>query len=235
MGIIEHTSQPITTGASVLGLKYKDGVMIASDTMVAYGNTLKFPNTSRLHLCGADTIIGASGEYSDFQCLSKLTDLLDLEDWRQHDGSRFSPKEIASFLGRRLYGKRSEMKPLWNQLVIGGFKNGEAHLSYVDHQGTAFEEDFLATGYGMHLALPILRKHCDNDKWKTLDEKTARGVLEECLKLLFYRDCKASCEVQYAVSNASGTKIEDQYRLQTHWTHPTWMKTAKEMNMGTSW
>lgn len=30
---IQHTQQPIVTGTSVLGLVYKDGVMLAADTL----------------------------------------------------------------------------------------------------------------------------------------------------------------------------------------------------------
>lgn len=233
---IQHTQQPITTGSSVLGVKYKDGVILASDTMVAYGNSLKFPNQKRMHVVGENTVVGASGEFSDFQAIQRLVNDVEEEDWINQDGSRLGPKEVASFLGRVLYNRRSKINPLWNQLVIGGIKHGKHHLAYADLQGTCFEEDFIATGFGMHLALPILRKHADDGKWKTLDEKAAKAVLEECLKLLFYRDCKASCHVQFCVSNASGTKLETPYRLETHWTHPTWMKAGKELNKGTqSW
>jgi 20S proteasome subunit beta 7 len=34
---IQHTQQPIVTGTSVLGIKFKDGVMLAADTL---GNRL---------------------------------------------------------------------------------------------------------------------------------------------------------------------------------------------------
>jgi 20S proteasome subunit beta 7 len=30
---IQHTQQPIVTGTSVLGIKFKDGVMLAADTL----------------------------------------------------------------------------------------------------------------------------------------------------------------------------------------------------------
>lgn len=236
MTVIEHTQQPITTGSSILAIKYKDGVIICGDTMCSYGNSLKFPNTQRLHLVGNNTIVGASGEISDFQYIQRLLEDADEEDWANQDGSRLGPKQVSSYLGRVLYNRRSKQNPLWNQLLIGGYKNGAHHLGYVDLQGTAFEEDFIATGFGMHLAMPILRKAGENGRWKNLDEKAAKAVMEECLKLCFYRDCKASCNVQFAVSNAKGVVIEEPYRLDTHWTHPTWMKPGREVTQGTqSW
>lgn len=229
----QHTTQPITVGTSVIGVKYKDGVIIACDTMVAYGNTLKFPNTQRICQVGKNTLVGATGEYSDFQALDRLMEELDQADWQNHDGNSYSPHEISSFIGRRLYNKRSNMNPWFNQLVIGGRKNGESYLGFVDHQGTCFEEDFLATGFGMHLAIPILREHFEYGKWKNMDEKAARAVVDQCLKLLFYRDCKASCNVQFSIANDKGCSIEKPYKLETFWTHPTWMKSGAELSGGT--
>lgn len=228
-----HTLQPITVGTSVLGVKYKDGVIIACDTMVAYGGTLKFSNTRRMCEVGTHSIVGATGEYSDFQQIERVCEELDDSDWMAHDGGRYSPAEISSFLGRKCYNKRSKGNPWYNQLIVGGRKNGKNYLGYIDHQGTTFEEDFIATGFGMHIAIPVLREHFENGKWETKTEAQAREVLDQCLKLLFYRDCKASCKVQFAIGTDKGTKIEEPYKLKTWWEHPTWMKTGAELSGGT--
>ncbi|CAD7963412.1 unnamed protein product [Amoebophrya sp. A120] len=220
---------PITTGSSIIGLKYKDGVLIAGDRMCAYGGSLKFPGVQRIEQVGDCTLVGCSGELSDFQYIKDLMGDVDEEDWIEQDGSRMGPKQVASFLGRVLYNRRSKVKPLWNQLVIGGVKHGEPHLAYVDLQGTAFEEDFIATGFGLHLAIPILRKHCEYGKYKTLTLEAAKKVATECLELLFYRDCKASMEVQFAtVGSDSKVTIEPPHKLKTFWEHPTWMKPGSE-------
>lgn len=36
-----HTQVPVNIGTSVLAIKYKDGVMLAADTAVAYGSMKK--------------------------------------------------------------------------------------------------------------------------------------------------------------------------------------------------
>ena len=55
------------TGTSVIGIKYKDGIMIAADTLASYGSMARFRDTNRLLQVGQNTVIGASGEISDFQ------------------------------------------------------------------------------------------------------------------------------------------------------------------------
>ena len=56
----------------------------------------------------------------------------------------------------------------------------------MDKIGTAFEADYVATGLGKHMAIPIIR-----ERWvPTLTEGQARTMLEECMRVLFYRDCR---------------------------------------------
>lgn len=64
-----HTQQPIVTGTSVLGLCYKDGVMLATDTLASYGSMARFMDVRRLHTLGENTVMGASGDMSDMQFL----------------------------------------------------------------------------------------------------------------------------------------------------------------------
>ena len=44
----QHTKYPYVTGTSVLGVKYKDGVLIAADTLAAYGATKRYKSFQRV-------------------------------------------------------------------------------------------------------------------------------------------------------------------------------------------
>lgn len=59
-------------------------------------------------------------------------------------------------------------------------------LGYVDMYGSHFEDNYVATGYGTYLALPLIRKHWRADL--SFDE--AKHLLFECMKVLIYRDCR---------------------------------------------
>lgn len=231
----------ITTGSSCIGLKYKDGIIIANDTMICYGNTQKFPHQERCIKIGenSNTLIAASGEMSDFQFLKRLLSDVELEDWQNQDQSFYGPNEISSYLGCILYNRRCKGKPLLNQLIVGGYDKTkkESTLSYIDHQGTKFSEDYITTGFGSHLALPLLRERCEDDKWKSLTEEQAKSLLLECLQVLFYRDCKASRWVQFSVcDNVGRCEVGKAFKMDTFWKHPTWMKTQVELaGEGSAW
>lgn len=54
----QHTKHPYVTGTSVLAVKYRDGVLIAADTLGAYGSTKRYKSTQRVvkvSLHGADS------------------------------------------------------------------------------------------------------------------------------------------------------------------------------------
>lgn len=62
-----RTTNPIVTGSSVLAVKYKDGVLIMSDTLGSYGSLARFKNLDRIQKVNGYTLVASGGEYSDFQ------------------------------------------------------------------------------------------------------------------------------------------------------------------------
>jgi len=212
-GGIQRTQHPIVTGASVLAVKYADGVMLMADTMGSYGSMGMFKALQRIHQVNPYTVLGASGEYSDLQYILKLLEQLRIADFAQADGAVMTPAEVHSYLGRVMYNRRSKVDPLWNQLITAGFYNGKPFLGMTDMYGSTYEADLLATGYGLHLAIPLLRKHQRNDQ--TAEE--ARKLLEECMKVLYYRDCRTLNSFQVATITKDGASISKPFSVETSW------------------
>ncbi|NXC33769.1 PSB4 protein, partial [Campylorhamphus procurvoides] len=139
---------PMVTGTSVLGLKFDRGVMLAADTVGSYGSLARFRGLSRLFRVNDSTVLGASGDYADFQYLRLLLDQMVIDEELLGDGHSYSPRAIHSSV---LYNRH--INPLWNTLLIAGCSpGGEGFLGYVDMLGVAFEAPSLATGFGAYLA-----------------------------------------------------------------------------------
>jgi len=222
-----HTTSPITTGTSVLAVKYRSGVLLAADTLVSYGSMAKYKNARRLLPVNSSTLIGGSGEYSDLQAVAELLERNALEDRCTADslyderGNEECAKEVWSYLRAVMYNRRSKMNPLWNDLVVAGFAKNEdgtvsdePFLGMVDKIGTAYEDDILATGFGSYIALPLMREKYRKD----MEEGEARALLEDCLRILFYRDCRALNRVQIAKVTRDGKcLVSEPYELDTYW------------------
>lgn len=226
---MRHTTSPIVTGATVVGLKYAGGVLVACDTLVSYGSQARYKNECRMKQVGDFSLLGASGEFSDFQYLGELLDDLDNEDFLHEDGNKMGPHEYSSYIGRVMYNRRSKMNPLYNQfVVVGKKKDGPAQLTFVDHQGTFFEENFIATGFGGHLAMPLMRNEWRADM--TFDEAKALAV--KCLQLCFYRDCKAGNKIQIGSCDGENVNIGEPFQMEHYWGHKLW--TEKRLMQGGS-
>ena len=68
-------------------------------------------------------------------------------------------------------------------------------LSYVDLLGTTYSASTIATGYGAHIALPLLRQAVEGHE-RDLTEADAREILERCMRVLFYRDARSLNKVR---------------------------------------
>jgi len=62
----------VNIGNTVMAMKYKDGVLVASDTVISYGGFKDFKDKKRIFNLTNSTVIAASGEMSDFQEVYKM-------------------------------------------------------------------------------------------------------------------------------------------------------------------
>ena len=178
----------------------------------------RYKDIRRLSKVGEKCLVGVSGEISDYQQLQRLLKDSHTEDINHDDGYTKSPKEIHNYLRAMLYQKRNKGNPLWNQILVAGCTDGKGFLGFVDLIGTSYEENFVATGFGAHLALPLIR-----EKWNAdMEEGEARALLEDCLRVCYYRDCKAFYRIQIAKvtdpdEDGNSVTISDPYDINTEW------------------
>merc|ERR1712113_405679 len=165
----------------------------------------------------------------------------------ENDGIHLRTKALHSQLTRIMYNRRNKFNPLFNSVVVGGFEDDGVtpYLGYVDNIGTAFNDDFITTGFGAHLALPLLRKH-----WKAdFTKEQAVALLQHCLTVLYYRDCRTMNRVRFAIiergegaAGAGGDEAEERMPTITiknrkFWTRsgttvPSWRLRLEVIRMG---
>lgn len=154
---------------------------------------------------------------------SSCSSLLRLSDDVIDDGSKLTCSEIYSYLCQVMYHKRCKVQPLWNAVLVGGrlpesttssspssaTSSASAtasapepadrnFLGYVDMYGTHYVDNYIATGYGSYLAIPLLRK-----RWKAdMTQEEAKDLLFDCMRVLIYRDCRTINNVRYPLNSA---------------------------------
>lgn len=213
------TLAPQVTGSSVVGVKFKDGVVIAADNLASFGSMRRF-EYERVFKVGQETLVGVGGEISDLQTLQDDLEDLEIEEAYDEPAQTLAAPNVHSYLQRVLYERRSKLDPYWNSILVAGLKDSKPYLAYIDLLGTTYTSPTLATGMGSYLAVPILRRLVDNDgDEEHVTEEQAKRAVAECMKVLFYRDGRAMDKYTLAVvkKDAAGKPsitIESNKRLE---------------------
>ena len=114
------------------------------------------------------------------------------------------------------------MDPLWCSTVVGGVSksNGEVFLGMSDLYGTRVEADFLLTGLSAHYCQVLMQ-----NKWRAnLTEAEARSIIEDCMRVMFYRDKKAHDNIQISTVTAAGVTMHEPFRLENQMWNLEWFK-----------
>lgn len=183
----------------------------------------RFTDVKRLRPFANSSVIGFSGDISDMQYLSRhLTDLSLTEAYSDPSSldddatPRLNASNLHTYLTKLLYKRRSKFDPLWNALLVAGFDDdGKPFLAASDLLGSSFSAPSLSTGIGSMLAQPIMRKYAPDDEAASkLSRDEAVKVIEECMKVLFYRDARSLDTYSIAVVTKDGVELKEDEKLQ---------------------
>ena len=212
------TVSPMLTGGSVIAVKYSEGIIMCTDTLASYGSMAIFKQIPRMAAIGNSTLLGAGGEYSDFQEIIRLLRQKQTEDFAQLDGISLNANHYASYISSVMYEKRNKGDPLYNSLIVAGFSNSSSYLAYIDLYGTHIIGDYHVTGFAHHISKPII-----SEGWRPgMSEAEAKDLIEKGMRVLWYRDARASNRVQFAKVTKEGVEFDDPYKIESDWEQPSY-------------
>jgi len=142
---------------------------------------------------------------------------LDVTENYASPGHALNAKNLHTYLAKVMYKRRSDVNPLWNAILVAGLDGEDKpFLSSVDLLGTTFSSPTLATGYGAHLAQPLLRKLVDDESQvQHVTREAAIDAIKECMKVLFYRDARSLDTYSIAVvTKEGGVELKENEQLE---------------------
>lgn len=195
---------------------------MAADTLVSYGSMARFRSCERVKVVNNQTVVAATGDYADYQFLTKIIQQKQIDERQWNDGLQLYPAALHSWITRVAYNRRSKFSPLWCAWVVGGLQPNddtgklEPFLGFVDKLGTSYKSNVIATGFGQYLALPLFREITENmDRLPT--EEEARGMIKKCMEVLYLRDARSLPKYQMVVIKADGVKQEGPIEFKGDW------------------
>ena len=184
----------------------------------SYGSLARFTDVKRMRTFPPNTVIGFGGDVSDMQYLDRLLASLDIrENYLSSTEHTLNARNLHTYLSKVFYKRRTDFNPLWNMILVAGLdEDDRPFLAAADLLGTTFSAPTLATGFGSHLAQPLLRKLMPDDEASVpnVTKEQAIDAVKACMKVLFYRDARSIDKYSIAVVTKDGVDLKEDEKLE---------------------
>eukprot|EP00997_Jenningsia_sp_PLL12_P006810 NODE_3383_length_780_cov_98.983584_g2826_i0.p2 GENE.NODE_3383_length_780_cov_98.983584_g2826_i0~~NODE_3383_length_780_cov_98.983584_g2826_i0.p2 ORF type:complete len:107 (+),score=10.07 NODE_3383_length_780_cov_98.983584_g2826_i0:46-366(+) len=98
---VTASTRAVNVAGAVMAVKFKDGVLLSTDTLVTYGSMRAYRDQPRFINVNNETVAVSSGEASDYQEIKKLFEEKQEFDEIANDGAQFyKPKDYWNYLSR---------------------------------------------------------------------------------------------------------------------------------------
>ncbi|MCS7117233.1 MAG: archaeal proteasome endopeptidase complex subunit beta [Thaumarchaeota archaeon] len=184
-------------GATTLGIRCRDGVVLASEKRLTYGYFVVSKNVRKVFQVTPKVGAACAGLVSDMQNLIRdlkfLVNLYVLEERRQP-----SVNSIAKVMSNLLFGNR--YFPYLTEAIVGGFDDRGAHVIVLDAMGSMIEDDYAVVGSGAEIAVGVLEGEYRAD----LGPKEIYELALKALKASMARDSGSGNGIDVLLINDSG-------------------------------
>jgi proteasome beta subunit len=146
--------EKLSTGTTTVGVLYKDGVILASESKSTMGWLVASKTSQKIYQVDDKIAITTAGGAGDTQTLIRML-RAEINMYKLTRNSDFTVRAASSLLSNILSNNR--YYPYMAMLIIGGFDRAGGHLYSIDAVGGAEEEtNFTATGSGSPVAYGVL-------------------------------------------------------------------------------
>jgi proteasome beta subunit len=179
----------LPTGATVVGIKCSDGVVVATDSLITWGTHVLSEKGVKAFKLTDNIILASAGLTSDYQMLvNRLQAQIKLYELNQKKD--ISVKALSKMLANTLYSRR--MAPLYVQTVVVGYDKNGPQLFSLDMGGSLIPDEFTATGSGTATAFGVLE-----DGYKPgLTVKDAEAIAINAVKAGIARDAQSGGNIR---------------------------------------
>jgi proteasome beta subunit len=186
-------------GATAVGITYDNGVLLASEKRVSYGNFVVNKNTKKTFAVTDHVGAACAGMVADMQVLvrqvSALSKIRRLETRRD-----VQPNSIAKLMSVIMFERR--YFPLLTQVIVGGITTNKPEIYTLDPLGSVLPDRYAAVGTGAEMALGVM----DADFSENLDEEKATSLALRAIRSSIQRDSASGDGIDLLIINKDGNK-----------------------------
>jgi proteasome beta subunit len=167
-------------GATVVGISYNDGVILAADKRVSFGNFVVNKNIKKTFSVTDHVGAACAGMVADMQVLVRQVEAL-AKIRRLETRRDVPPNSIAKLMSVIMFERR--YFPLLTQVIVGGI-NEKPEIYTLDPLGSVLPDNYAAVGTGAEGALGII----DAEFKPNMSEKEVRELASRAIRSATQRD-----------------------------------------------
>lgn len=161
----------------ILGIAFKDFVLLAADTTAAHSIILVKNDQSKVYQLSERLIMGVCGDQGDTPQFAEFIEK-NIQLYKIRNGFELSPKAAANFIQRNMANYLRSRTPYQCNLLLAGYDDESGpELYYIDYLACLIKLPFGMHGYGGHFTLGTLDKHYRYD----MNEQEAYELLKKCV------------------------------------------------------
>lgn len=186
-------------GATAVGIKIDEGVVIGAEKRVSYGGFVLSKVGKKVFIISDRMAMAAAGLFGDMQTISRII-TAEVMYKERLTSRKMSVRATAKLLSAILYSYK--FMPFISEVIFAGYDTEGYHLFVLDPVGSLIEDDYAAIGSGGTIAIGII----ESSYRKNMPIKEAEELCIKSIKAAASRDAVSGDGIDIAVITSNGIK-----------------------------
>jgi proteasome beta subunit len=187
-------------GATAVGITYQDGIVLAAEKRISYGNFVVNKNTKKIFTITDQVASACAGMVADMQVLTRqvgaLAKIRKLETRRD-----MATNSVAKLMSVIMFERR--YFPLLTQVIVGGVQT-TPEIYTLDPLGSLLPDNYASVGTGAEMALGIM----DAEYKKNMSGDTSKKLAIKAVKSSIQRDSASGDGIDVLTITKKGIEEE---------------------------
>ncbi|HJT85438.1 MAG TPA: proteasome subunit beta [Nitrososphaeraceae archaeon] len=187
-------------GATAVGISFNNGVLLASERRVSFGNFVVNKSTKKTFVLTENVGAACAGMVADMNVLARQ--VAALSKIRKFETRRdLQTNSVAKLMSVIMFERR--YFPLLTQVIVGGY-DIKPQIYTLDPLGSLLPDEYAAVGSGAEMALGVLDAQYNTN----ITEEDARKLAIKSIKSSIQRDASSGDGIDILIINNKGKNEE---------------------------
>ena len=147
---LNMADEVLKTGTTTIGVKYKDGVIMATDQRATMGNLVAHTDVQKLYQIGDNLGMTIAGVVGDAQLMVRYMQS-EIAMYTMKKGAPMTVNAAATLVANVI------RQGFYLGLIVGGYDRTGGHIFSIDGAGGFIEDNFMSVGSGSVFAIGALQ------------------------------------------------------------------------------